>query len=282
MTTTPVAKKKMRVAALGLSTALTVGALAPFIGTSSASALDCSTANASYSHASAKLAADKAKLHRAKKKLKKAKRHHKSHAVIRHDKRRVIKLKHKVHHDRNAVNYAAGQRSACSNGGSTTTPGGGTNPLSQLATDLSPSSMPSLTPTELANALGQVADQVRANGSSLPGSTQFADALDQLAQAIAQNSSSFDPQQFKTALSDALAQGQAELQAAAANPSSMTAQMLVDDILNPMITGLTNAGAPQQLQDALNTLKTNLDQVLAQFPTMGSVPGAGTLPVPGA
>ncbi|HEU4567719.1 MAG TPA: hypothetical protein VFR99_06750 [Marmoricola sp.] len=267
----------MRVAALGLSAVLTVGALAPFVGTSSASAVECSVANGNYASAAAKLDHDKAKLHHWKKALRKAKRHHKSHAVIRHDKKKVTKFRHKVHRDRQAVSYAKGQRDSCTNG--TTLPGGGTNPagsvnpMSSLLDEL----QQGLTPAQLSTLPGQLQTAVDQLGASTaPGASPLADLLKQLSDALA-NGGSIDPAKAQAAfqqLTDALggslspAQLQAvlttlqgELTKAASNPPS-TPQGIVDAILGGLYDGLTAANVPA-LPGAVQQLNTTLDGLLA-------------------
>jgi hypothetical protein len=276
MTTQPVAKKNMRVAALGLSAVLTVGALAPFVGLSSASAVSCSTANANYSHAHAKLVHDQGKLRHAKKKLKKAKRHHRSHRVIRHDKKKVVKLRHKVQRDRQALSYAKGQRSSCT---TTSAPGGGTSPagsvnpmgslLGQLQGALDPAQLQDLATQlqgaasqlgtsgaqgQLASLLTQLADSLP-NGSIDPAQAQA--AFQQLASALG---GSLSPAQLQTVLSTL----QDELTKAASNPPT-TPQGIVDTLLTGIRDGLTAANVPT-LPDGVQQLKNAVDGLLSQLP----------------
>ena len=190
--------------------------------------------------------------------------------------------------------------SASATATSTTTTTTTTNPLDQLLAALSGSG---LSASALTDALNQIADQIKASGA--PGAAQLADALDQVAAAIASGASSIDPAQlqailsqlpssmdpaaFQKALTDAAAQIQAELQAAMANPTSMTAAGLIDDILNPLISGLTTAGVPG-LPSALSGVQDTLDSLLSglglgalagALPSAPSLPGASSIPIVG-
>lgn len=270
MTTT--ATSRMRIAALGLSTALSVGVLAPFIGTGSASAaVSCTTASANYSHATSKLAVDKAKLRKAKKKLRKAKHAHKPARVIKHDKKVVRKDKRHVAADKRTVAAAAAQRQGCTTGGTTTTPSGNSNPLSQLASLFSSG----LSPQQLTDALNAIATQLKASGA--PGADQLASAFTQLASAISSGASTLSPADFQKALQDAAT----ALQNSAANPPT-TAAGLVDAIVGPLAQGFGEFPQAQPLADALTTLQANLDSALGGLPGLGSIlGGSGGLPIPG-
>jgi len=269
MTTT--ASKRMRIAALGLSTALSVGILAPFIGTSEASAATtCSTASANYAKANTKLKSDQAKFKKAKKKLRKAKRARKSVAVIRHKKKVAKRIQKHVKADkaRRAAAYKALQTCVTPGKGGTNTPAGTANPLSDL--------------------IGKI--QATLAGAGAPA--QLVDALSQL-QSVLSNipvPAGMDPAAFQKVLTDAAAQIQSELTAALADPTGMTAAGLIDDIINPIVSGLTTAGVPG-LPDVLTGLQGTLDPILSGLGLgalgggnpLGALTGllGGGLPIPG-
>ena len=142
---------RMRFAALSLSAALSVGALAPFVGTTAANAA-CSTVTTANPH----LKADQAHLKKAKKKLKKAKKHH--HAKKVHKlKKKVRKLKARVRADKRSPLHST----KCS---TTTTPAGTANPLNSILGSLLGSGLPS---DQLTNALQGVIDQLKASRPGL-------------------------------------------------------------------------------------------------------------------
>ena len=280
MTTT--ASKRMRIAALGLSTALSVGVLAPFIGTSSASAVTCSTASSNVAHANTKLAKDKAKLHKAKKRLRKARHAHKAPHVIRHDKRAVKRAKHRVKVDRRHKAAAlAAQRNCGTAGTGTNNPAGTANPLTSILGTLTGSGLSS---KQLTDALDSITSQLQSSGA--PGAAQLADALKQVSAAITSGSSSIDPSKFQDVLNslpadldpakfqDALTKAAAALQSSLATPPS-TPDGLVDAILNPLIQGLSNFDSAAPLKDLLTQVKTALDDLLNQIANGGT----GSLPL---
>ena len=81
---------------------------------------------------------------------------------------------------------------------------------------------------------------------------------------------------YQKALTDAVAQIQAEIQAAMADPTGMTAQTLIDDIVNPLVAGLTAAGVPA-LPDVLTGVQTAVDPLLA---SLGLATLTSALPAP--
>jgi hypothetical protein len=261
---TTAAPKRMRFAALGLSTALSIGVLAPFVATGEASAaVSCTSARASYTAANAQLHKDQAKLKKAKKKLRKAKKAHKAAHVIKHKKRVVKKDKRHVRMDKIRRAHAANAVRTCA-GPVKSTPQGTANPLSDL--------------------IGQL--QTALGGAGAPA--QLTDALGQLQSALSSIPvpAGMDPAAFQKALTDSAAQVQAELQAALAqaqsDPTSFTAKTLLDDILNPIITGLKTAGVPT-LPDVLQGLEDSLDPILASLglaTLFGNLPTGGGLPFP--
>jgi hypothetical protein len=293
MTSTSVARK--RLAAFTLSTALGVGVLAPFIGTSAANAADCTTQSSSYSTASAKVAHDKHAVKKAKKKLKKDKKHHKAASVIRKDKKKLKKAKKRLKHDRGVRNYYYTQYTNCvqansNNGGGTGTGTGSTNPLSQILQTLTGSG---LSPAALTDALNSISSQLKASGA--PGADQLAAALDQISAAIASGSSSLDPSQLQAILGQlpsgfdpstfqaALTQAAAALQSSLTNPPT-SAQGLIDAILTPLAAGFNTAGVTQ-LASLITQVQSALDALLIQLglPGLGGLsglPGSGGFPIP--
>jgi hypothetical protein len=272
MTTTPAAKG-IRIAALGLSAVLSIGALTPFIGASSAAAADCTTVSHSYSTASAKLAKHHAKLVKAKKKLKKDRKHHKSHATIKHDKKMVKKFKRKVRADKSVKNTYYIQRTQC-----TTAPTqaavGSANALTSLLGQLRALD---LDPAVLTDGIKTAADQIAASGA--PGAAQLAGVLDQVADALATGASSIDPSQLQAVLDQlptsvdpakfqqALTDAVATLQRTLADPPT-TPEGIIDTLLGAVSDGLTTAGVPA-LPGVIDQVQDLLDQILG--PIFGAV-----------
>lgn len=263
------ATKRMRIAALGLSTALSVGVLAPFIGTAGASAAtDCATAYSSYQTSNSHLTHDQAKLKHFKKKLKKDKKHHRSAAVIHKDKKKVHKWHAAVKADKRAKTSYYNAYTTCSNNAAAAS----ANPLSSLLSTLTGSG---LSPSALTDALHSAASQISASGA--PGAAQFASLLDQLASAIQSGSGSLDPSQLQslfsqftsagfdpTAIQQAIQDAVAKFQAAFSDPSQFASNPagLVDLILGSLAAGLTQAGVP-----GLPGVITQLDTVLGGLVT---------------
>jgi hypothetical protein len=289
MTTT--APKRMRFAALGLSTALSIGVLAPFVASGSAeAAVSCTTAKANYSAANGQLHKDQRKLKKDKKKLRKAKKARKSVAVIKHKKRVVKKDKRHVRADKARRAAAANALRTCTNP-TTGTPQGTANPLTDLLTTLTGSG---LSPAALTNALNSIASQLSASGA--PGAAQLADAIKQISSAISSGSSSIDPSGLQSLLSQlpssfdpaafqaALTAAVTAMQASLSNPPT-TANGLIDAIFNPLIAGFSQFDAADPLTAALHSLQTTLDNILIGLGLpglggLGSLPGAGSLPLP--
>ena len=270
MTTTS-ASKRTRFAALGLSTALSVGVLIPLLGTSGAEAAsaNCATVSSSYSTASTKLATHQAKLKKAKKALKKAKRHHKSHAVISHDRQKVKNLKYKVKIDKKNKNNYYSQQTVCSTAAAQGTATALTGLLGQLQGLLDPSM--------LTSALNQIADQIAASGA--PGADQLAGIIKQLSAAVGSGATSIDPSQltglfsqltgagldptsFQKAITDAVA----SLESALSNPPT-TPQGIVDLLLGSLANGLNTAGVPT-LPGVLGQVQGLLDGLLGNVPSL--------------
>jgi hypothetical protein len=289
MTTT--ANRRMRIAALGLSTALSVGVLAPFIGTGSAdAAVSCTTAKANYTKAANKVKADQKKLKKAKKKLRKAVHARKSVKVIKHDKKVVKHKKHALKVDKARRNAAYNALKTCSNG-STSTPAGTANPLTSLLQTLTGAG---LSPAALTDALNSIASQLQSSGA--PGAAQLADALKQVSAAITSGASSIDPSQLQKILAElpssldpaafqkALTDAATALQSSLANPPT-TANGLIDAILNPLVKGMSEFPAADPLTSALSSIQGTLDGILTGLglPGLGglsSLPGSGGLPIP--
>ncbi|WGL52066.1 hypothetical protein P5P86_19210 [Nocardioides sp. BP30] len=275
MTTNP-ATKRMRLAALGLSSVLTIGVLTPFIGIEGASAAtSCSTASSHYATANAKLGSDQAKLHKAKKKLKKLKRHHRSHRVIKHQQKKVKKLRAMVRADRAARNNYYSQQTNCttaSNQAATGTAGALTSLLGQLQGVLDPA--------QLTDALDALATQLAASGA--PGAAQLADVIKQLSAAISSGADSIDPSQLTSLFSQLSALGldPTAIEKAFENAvatfqnfdfSSLTTNPagLVDLILGSLANGLTTAGVPT-LPGVISQLNDVIDGVVAALTGGGS------------
>jgi hypothetical protein len=261
MATTQVSKRT-RFAALGVSAVFSVGVLAPFIGTSSASAATCTSVNSSYTTANSKLAHDQHKLHKAKKKYKKAKRHDASRRVIKHRHHKVKKFKHKVRADKGARNHWSTQRTSCA-----TSQQSAATSLGQFSDLLSQG----LDPSQLTDALNTIASQLQSSGA--PGADQLASAIKQISDAIASGASELDPADFQTALQDAAD----AIQNSATNPPT-TAAGLIDAIVGPLADAFGEFPQAAQLSDALSTLQSQLDAALAPLPGLGSVLGGGGLP----
>ncbi|WP_017936573.1 hypothetical protein [Nocardioides sp. Iso805N] len=268
MTVNP-ATKGMRIAALGLSSVLTIGVLAPFVGLEGASAATtCSTASSHYSTANSRLAVDTAKLHKAKKKLKKAKKHHKSHAVIKRDKKKVKKLKHKVAADRASRKYYAAQQTNCTTA-SNQAATGTASALDSLLTQL----QGVLDPSQVTGALNGLATQIAASG--VPGADQLAGVIKQLSAAIASGATSIDPSQLTSLfgqLSDAGLDPTAIEKAfenavatfSSFDPSSLASNPagLVDLLLGTLADSLKTAGVPA-LPDVISELNTTIDSIVS-------------------
>lgn len=267
MTVNP-ASKSLRLAALGLSSVLTIGVLAPFVGLEGASAATtCSTASSHYSTANSRLAVDTAKLHKAQKKLKKAKKHHKSHAVIKRDKKKVKKLKHKVAADRAARNYYASQRTNCTTASNQAATGTATA-LDSLLTQL----QGALDPSQATNALNGLATQIAASG--VPGADQLAGVIKQLSAAIASGATSIDPSQLTSLFSQLSGAGldpaavekaftSAIAKFSSFDPSSLASNPagLVDLLLGTLADGLETAGVPA-LPSVISELNTTIDSIV--------------------
>ena len=289
MTTT--ATKRMRFAALGLTTALSIGGLAPFIGQGEASAAtSCTTATSQYTAASSRLAHDKHKLHKAKHKLHKAKKHHRSHKVIKHRKHKVKHLKRQVRADRHAKSHYYTSSKNCT----TTMPGGGTTSPLDLTSLLGALGTSGVDPDALTNALNALAAEIAAQGANVPGSNALSDGIKAIADAIANNASSLSPAEIQKLLSELptdLANGPAALQAALQdavggltsaleNPPS-TASGLIDAVLTPVSDGLNEFQSSQPLADVVDSVRSGLDTALNDLglPALGGLSSTSGSPV---
>jgi hypothetical protein len=257
----------MRFAALGLSTALSVGVLAPFIGTSSASAVTCTTASSQVAHANTKLAKDKAKLRKAKKKLRKAVHAHKPARVIKHDRKAVKKAKRHVRADKRAHALAVHNQQTCSTGstGGGSTPAGTANPLSDL--------------------FGQLSSIL----AGVPGGSGAVPTLEQIQKSL--SAIPLDP----AALTAALEASQASIQESLGNidPTHASLATVLNAILDPIHDSLVAAsggtgpgadlattvfGVEQLLTDALGGYDLSLLTDALANAGGGGLPGAGSIP----
>lgn len=267
MTSTPVATKRSRFAALSLSTALTVGVLAPFLAASGAdAATPCATTYSSYTTANSHLAKDRRKVHHFKKKLKKDKRHHRAAHVIKHDEHKLHHWKMKRNADRHSRNSYTSAYTVCNDQAASASAA----PLSSILSQLQGAGLDS---SALTDALRSAASQIAASGA--PGAAQLAGLLDQLADAIASGSASLDPSQLQDLFSQfaasgfdpskiqaALTEAAAEFQTALSNPQQYASDPagLLDVLLGSLANGFDKAGVTPlgnlilQLDSALGSL----------------------------
>jgi len=256
--------------AVAACASLLVGAFLPLAFSNDAQAtVRCTGQTAAYQAATRHLAAAEHRVKKARKGLTVAKRHHAPVKVVT-AKREALKVARAnlryatVARQRYLARLRACQGTATPQGSATPKPTGTASPTAT-----------STTGNPLSDLIGTLRAQLAGAGAPAP----LIDALAQLQSALAAvpAPSGMDPAAFQQVLTDAAVQVQAEIAAAFADPNSLTATTLIDDILHPIAASLTAAGVPG-LPGALTTLQGTLDPLLAQIPGLGALTGGLPLP----
>ncbi|MCA1983445.1 hypothetical protein [Nocardioides nematodiphilus] len=297
--------------AIAASAALLVGAFVPLAFSNDAQAApNCTSQLTAYHHSVAHVAKAKKKVKRARKGVAKAVAHRASPRIVRAKRDTVHVKKVDLRFAKMSRNHYYAALLACQKG--VTTPQGTAKPVptgsatakptstSSASATAKPTSTASATATSttttstttnpLADLLAQLAAAFKAAGAP----QQLIDVLTQLQTALSTIPvpAGMDPAAFQKILTDAAAQIQAELAAAGKNPTGVTVQTIVDDIVDPIVAGLTAAGVPT-LPGVLTGIENTLDPVLGALglATLTSaipmpsgapaLPGASSVPVLG-
>lgn len=279
--------------AVAASAALLLGAFLPLAFSNDAQAApNCTSQLTAYNNSVKHVAAAQKKAKRAQKLVRKAVKHHAPKRVIRmrrdnaHVKRVDLRFA-KMNRNHAYAAYVACHNSSTPQGtGTKTTPTTSptstatatatstatttatstatttaTSTASSTSTATSTATATSTSTTTITNPLIDLLGQLQSALAGAGAPAQLTDAIKQLQAALSTVPAGVDPAAYQKALTDAFAQVQAEIAAALANPGSMTAAGLLDDIINPIASSLSTAGVPV-LPDTLTGLRTTLDSTL--------------------
>ena len=278
--------------AIAASAALLVGAFVPLAFSNDAQAApNCTSQKTAYNTSVKHVTVAKKKVKRARRNVERAVAHHASPRTVR-AKRDTLHVKRvDLRFAKMSRNHYYAALLACQKG--TTTPQGTAKPVptatakptttasasatakptatATVTTTATSTATATTTASPATNPLSALLTQLITAFKSAGAPQQLIDALTQLQKALATIPvpSGMDPAAFQKILTDAAAQIQAELAAASANPTGVTLKTIVDDIVDPIIAGLTAAGVPT-LPGVLTGIENTLDPILGAL-------GLGTL-----
>lgn len=267
--------------AVAACASLLVGAFLPLAFSNDAQAAPkCSTQSAQARTAGHHVAAAQRKVKKARTQLAVARKHHAPVKTVKAKRGALRAARVDLRYAKLARKHYLAQLAACQG---QAMPQGTATPKPTATPTVKPTSTATAKPTATAsstpagNPLSDVIGQLITALSGAGAPAQLTDALKQLQSVASMAPAGFDPAAYQTALTNALAQVQAEIQAGIANPQSMTVTTVVDDIIDPIVASLNTAGVPG-LPALLTTLQTTLDPLLAQLPGLGALTGGLPLP----